>query len=104
MSMPLENARLCLDCDTVFDEARCPSCDSISFFPLSRWVRPAVESSSEAPKRPNRSTARNTSLALGGAGLAYAAWRFLSAPAKKAKGNSQNNHENSSDPALKNGK
>jgi hypothetical protein len=82
MSMPLENARLCLDCDTVFDEPRCPSCDSVSFFPLSRWVRPAVEPSASAPGRPNHS-ARNTSLALGGVGLAYAVWRFLGAPARK---------------------
>ena len=85
MSFPLENARLCIDCDTVFDEQRCPSCDSESYFPLSRWVRPANES----PRRTKRSLAkkaRNTSLVLGGAGVAYALWKILNTPDKKSTG------------------
>ena len=83
MSFPLENARLCLDCDTVFDEARCPSCSSESFFPLSRWVRPA-SISPQAPAQTISKKARNTSLVLGGAGVAYALWKILSAPEKKS--------------------
>ena len=82
MSFPLENARLCLDCDTIFDEVRCPSCDSESYFPLSRWVRPAVTPPSPSP-RTISNTARNTSLVLGGAGVAYALWKFLTTPEKK---------------------
>jgi hypothetical protein len=82
MSFSLENARLCLDCDTVFDEARCPSCDSESFFPLSRWVRPAVPAPPNATRKISN-TARNTSLVLGGAGVAYAFWKFLTTPEKK---------------------
>ncbi|HWP85494.1 MAG TPA: hypothetical protein VNN17_09915 [Terriglobia bacterium] len=84
MSFPLENARLCMDCDTVFDEPRCPRCDSESFFPLSRWIRPAVEQKPAKPApRSLSQKARNTSLLLGGAGLAYALWKFLTTPEKK---------------------
>ena len=83
MSFSLENARLCLDCDTVFDEQRCPGCDSESYFPLSRWVRPAVAPPATPAPRIMSKKARNTSLVLGGAGLAYAVWKFLSTPEKK---------------------
>jgi hypothetical protein len=76
MSIPLENARLCLDCDTVFDEPRCPSCSSESFFPLSRWVRPANESLQAAPSAA-RKNVRNTSLVLGSAGVAFALWKLF---------------------------
>ena len=83
MSFPLENARLCLDCDTVFDEARCPSCDSETYFPLSRWVRPASETDESAPPKPRPRTlatkAKNTSLVLGGAGVAFALWKMFGA-------------------------
>jgi hypothetical protein len=84
MSFPLENARLCMDCDTVFDGPLCPSCSSESYFPLSRWIRPALEEIRPQPPRPPRSeavvkTARNASLLLAGSGLAYALWRgFMS--------------------------
>jgi hypothetical protein len=83
MSFPLEDARLCLDCDTVFDEARCPSCDSETYFPLSRWVRPANESGESGPPKPRQRTlankAKNTSLVLGGAGVAFALWKMFGA-------------------------
>jgi hypothetical protein len=36
--MRLSNARLCLDCDEVHDEARCPMCASESFAFIKRWV------------------------------------------------------------------
>jgi len=38
--MKLTTARLCLDCDEVHDEQRCPSCGSESFAFLARWVDP----------------------------------------------------------------
>ena len=82
MSIALENARLCLDCDTIFEEARCPSCSSESFFPLSRWVRPAVASDPAAPKTFSK-RARNTSLVLVGSGVAFALWKLLKSPDKK---------------------
>ncbi|MSO19668.1 MAG: hypothetical protein EXQ56_04275 [Acidobacteria bacterium] len=83
MSFPLENARLCMDCDTVFDGPLCPSCTSESFFPLSRWIRPALEEISPKPPRslgetlgPKAGkTARNASLLLAGSGLAYGLWK-----------------------------
>jgi hypothetical protein len=87
MSFPLENARLCMDCDTVFDSALCPSCGSESYFPLSRWVRPALEEIRPKPPEPPhellsprvKKTARNASILLAGSGLAYGLWRaFMS--------------------------
>jgi len=82
MSIPLENARLCLDCDTVFEEPRCPSCSSESFFPLSRWVRPASEFTEAAPRVASKKV-RNTSLVLGGAGVAFALWKLFKNQEKK---------------------
>jgi len=92
MSFPLENARLCMDCDTVFDAPICPSCSSESYFPLSRWIRPALAEirparTTLAPQEPlaqtgapsRGKTARNASLLLAGGGLAYAVWKaFMS--------------------------
>jgi hypothetical protein len=90
MSFPLENARLCMDCDTVFDAPICPSCSSESYFPLSRWIRPALaEMRPEGSRRPQEAalqessshgkTARNASLVLAGGGLVYAVWKaFMS--------------------------
>ena len=73
MSISLQNARLCLDCDTVFDEPRCPSCSSESYFPLSRWVRPAIASDTvKVSKR-----AQKASLILLGSGAAFALWKLL---------------------------
>ena len=73
MSIPLQNARLCLDCDTVFEEARCPRCSSESYFPLSRWVRPAMASDSATVRK----RAKKASLVLLGSGAAFALWKFL---------------------------
>ena len=88
MAMLLENARLCLDCETVFDEPRCPSCSSESFFPLSRWVRPhTLSANSEHTTSPARKAARNTSLLLVGSGVAYALWKLLRSPDKNASPN-----------------
>ena len=40
--MQLRNARLCLDCDEIHEELKCPICASESFGFLKRWV-PASE-------------------------------------------------------------
>lgn len=55
--MKLNNARLCLDCDEVHDDAQCPSCASESFAFLKRWVatpearaRAVVENQARAEK------------------------------------------------------
>jgi hypothetical protein len=84
-----------MDCDTVFDHAPCPSCGSESYFPLSRWVRPALEEirpqplASAPPPRELLSptvkrTARNASIALAGTGLAYALWRAFMSKGREA--------------------
>jgi hypothetical protein len=79
MSIPLQNARLCLDCDTVFEEQRCPSCSSESYFPLSRWVSPAVASEKVVARR----KAKKASMVLLGTGAAFALWKLLGKPDHK---------------------
>jgi hypothetical protein len=54
--MQLRNARLCLDCDEVHDEGRCPMCASESFAFIKRWV-PASER--RAGQRPPDAEATN---------------------------------------------
>lgn len=73
MSIPLQNARLCMDCDTIFEEPRCPNCSSESYFPVSRWVRPAVAQE----KVTVRKTAKKASMVLLGTGAAFALWKLL---------------------------
>jgi len=34
----LQNARLCLDCEEIHEQVRCPACASESFAFLERWV------------------------------------------------------------------
>ena len=82
MFIPLQNARICLDCDTVFEEGRCPRCSSESFFPLSRWVRPAVANEPVLLAK----KVKKVSLLLVASGIAYAAWHFLKDPDKKGPG------------------
>jgi hypothetical protein len=42
--MDLKNARLCLDCEGIFeDESRCPRCASEFWFPIMGWLRPMSE-------------------------------------------------------------
>ena len=88
MSFPLENARLCMDCDIVFDGPLCPSCTSESYFPLSRWIRPALDEIQAQAPRPLRqtvaTTARNASLVLAGSGLAYALWKAFTSTGDKS--------------------
>jgi hypothetical protein len=43
-------ARLCLDCEEVHDEYRCPACASDHFSYLTRWV--SVPERPERPRRP----------------------------------------------------
>ena len=47
--MQLRTARLCLDCDEVHDEYRCPVCASDEFTYISRWV-PVPDSRRARPK------------------------------------------------------
>jgi hypothetical protein len=54
--MQLRNARLCLDCEEVHEEAHCPACASESFAFITRWVpSPSAEPNAPAPAlRPER--------------------------------------------------
>ena len=49
--MQLRTARLCLDCEEVHDEYRCPVCASEAFTYLTRWV-PAPERRTRPRQRP----------------------------------------------------
>jgi len=42
--MDLRMARLCLDCEEIFERnPRCPKCGSGSWHPIMRWIRPLRE-------------------------------------------------------------
>jgi len=42
--MDLRMARLCLDCEEIFEvNARCPKCGSGFWHPIMRWIRPLGE-------------------------------------------------------------
>src|SRR4051812_8364508 len=73
--MQLRLARLCLDCEEIHEEQRCPMCASETFAYISRWV-PAPErrsqqrSSSPAPTPPpSRLPRRTRMVGLGIAGI-----------------------------------
>jgi hypothetical protein len=42
--MDLKSARLCLDCEEIFeDTSNCPRCASEFWYPLMAWIRPMSE-------------------------------------------------------------
>lgn len=55
--MRLANARLCLDCDEVHEDARCPTCASESFAFITRWVTPERATPPRVPPQPPSETA-----------------------------------------------
>ena len=50
--MQLRNARLCLDCDEIHEEPKCPICASESFAFLKRWVPASERRSRPRPPTP----------------------------------------------------
>jgi hypothetical protein len=58
--MELRTARLCLDCEEVHAEQKCPTCASESFAYLTRWVpvadRPQVKRTAPTPAAPETAT------------------------------------------------
>jgi hypothetical protein len=102
--MQLRTARLCLDCDEVHDEYRCPVCASDQFTYLSRWVpapekisrpRPSPTPSPEAdvyrqiargaPPKPTSSWTK-TLMGVGAAGIGAAGLASLFLGARRARG------------------
>lgn len=49
--MQLRNARLCLDCEEVHEDAHCPACASESFAFITRWV-PVPSTEAPPPGQP----------------------------------------------------
>jgi hypothetical protein len=76
--MQLRNARLCLDCEELHQDAQCPVCASESFAFLSRWipveerrnrrrvVRPASEPKSQVKRWAQRGAFGLAAVALSG--------------------------------------
>jgi hypothetical protein len=51
-AMDLRMARLCLDCEEIFEaKRRCPRCDSESWHPIMGWIRPMAEASRRVVRR-----------------------------------------------------
>jgi hypothetical protein len=63
--MQLHVARLCLDCEDVHDQQRCPVCGSESFAYISRWVQ-APERRTQPRPAPSQETAETYRQLLGG--------------------------------------
>jgi hypothetical protein len=50
MILPLKQARLCLDCDCLTDEAFCRRCDRDDTVPIAGWFRPLDAGPADAPR------------------------------------------------------
>ena len=50
--MDLKMARLCLDCEEIFEgKPRCPRCDSETWPPIMGWIRPMSEADRRVVRR-----------------------------------------------------
>jgi len=79
--MQLREARLCLDCEELHTEDRCPVCASDAFAFVMRWI-PPTERSTRPRRPPSTAPSRRLRWMTGGAtGLALLATaRWLSRP------------------------
>ena len=90
----LRRARLCLDCEAIFEGPQCPACTSESFVPVTRWIRPMGSPAHEerasaraeqpggiAAPRPKRLLKKSLYVGLG----AYGMWKMLFEPGKPQK-------------------
>jgi hypothetical protein len=82
--MQLRNARLCLDCEKLHEEPKCPICASESFAFLSRWIpveerrtrRRSVRPAAPPPKSQVTRWAQRGAVGL--AALALSGWLWQS--------------------------
>jgi hypothetical protein len=56
----LHIARLCLDCDEVYDQQTCPICSSESFAYISRWITAPERRARPRPPAPEAREAADT--------------------------------------------
>ncbi len=82
----LRRARLCLDCEMIFEGAACPACTSESYVPVTRWIRPTVRQGPEQPAplpppapKPRRLWRKSLYVGLG----AYGVWKMLFEPSRR---------------------
>ena len=89
----LRRARLCLDCEMIFEGPRCPACTSESFVPVTRWIRPTERTTPERPAsaaEPSRGASNSKSRGLLKKSLyvglgAYGVWKMLFEPPRPRK-------------------
>lgn len=86
--LDLRRARLCLDCEVIFQGVQCPACSSASFVPLTRWIRPIARETAPKPaapvqeaaitraSKPKRLFKKSLYVGLG----AYGMWKMLFEP------------------------
>lgn len=53
MILSLKQARLCLDCDCLTDEASCRRCDREGTVPIAGWFRPLADGPADATRHRN---------------------------------------------------
>jgi hypothetical protein len=84
--MQLREARLCLDCEELHRDERCPACASDAFAFLSTWV-PTNQRAQKPQPRPRPAANRAAQVVAGGAfGLAMlAAARWLVRTARPSR-------------------
>ena len=107
--MQLRNARLCLDCEEVHDDHRCPICASDHFTYLTRWVpaperrerpRPVTPPSPDLDVyrqlvAPEKNRGRLFTRALVGLGAAGVLGLFLGGHRARAKQSTNDSHPGS---------
>ena len=58
LSLSLQRARVCLDCDCLTDEQSCPWCDRAATVPLAGWFRPIEDAQVNATRHEKTPVAR----------------------------------------------
>jgi hypothetical protein len=99
--MQLREARLCLDCEELHTDDRCPVCASDAFAFVTRWVPPTERKSRTRrppPSPPSRGLRWMTGGATGLALLATARWLSRPPSSVSAQGQQQGDGGNARRP------